>query len=237
MGTGINTILGIALTILVIIIVSALLYGKDKGLLSKVADQAMSLGDRFLPNSAPTQLKQSGKLPGSVTSAQNNFVENIKRASQSESIGYCLFNFDLSGLENYQMQIKEPGVSTRIINPRYAGLLQRKEGEVYINPVIYENAELLLFDAVKYEECIRQSSLEGCKPENMCRKTGIITLSKDKINDKDGLANFMLRLPDKKSFCLIPTHSSRNPFAECDFTSTTISEKCLSEFKTSVSLC
>src|SRR3989338_8775847 len=209
MGSGINTILGIMLVILAIIIISALFYGKDQGLLAKLADRALSLGDWFLPDTAPKELKQQEKLPSNVIQAQNTFVENIKKVTQRTSTGYCTLNFDLSGLEKYEMRINGPGLVTRIVNPKYSGtIISSKAGDVYLNPVLFENAEIYLFDVKKYSLCfgkdgiIEDTKLElfkDCRPENLCYKTTSLILSKNKLNEKYGSARFMISLPDKKT--------------------------------------
>lgn len=239
MGTGINTILGIALVILAIIIISALLYGKDQGLLTKLADQALSLGDWFLPDSAPNQLKQQEKLPSNVIQAQNTFVENIKRATQRTTTGYCTLNFDLSGLEKYEMNIGGPGLVTRIVNPKYSGaVFSSKAGDVFFNPVLFENAEIYLFDVKKYSLCFGKEGIiedtkfelfKDCRPENLCYKTTSLILSKGKLNKNYNSAQFMISLPDKKTFCLIPTHSSWG--GACNTKESTINENCLGKIK------
>lgn len=243
MGTGINTILGIALTVLAIIIVSALLYGKDQGLLSKIADRAISFGDMFLPDTASKQQKQQEKLPSKVVAAQNSFVESIKRASQRNSEGYCLLGSDLSGLDKYEMQIKGPGVISRIVDPRYSGtLISTKEGEVLLNPVIFENAEVLLFDVKKYSLCFGKEGMredtsmelfKDCRPENLCYKPASLLLSKKGIKLKDrgyGALQQILALPDKKSFCLIPMHTTLLG-SGCDIKEETINENCIGKIK------
>lgn len=242
MGSGINIILGIALTILAVIIISALLYGKDQGLLSKLAGQAMSLGDQFLPDTAPSELKQEEKLPSNLLQSQSTFVENIRRATQRSS-GYCTLNFDLSGLGNYEMQINGPGIVTRIVNPKYSytfGIFPKKEGDVLLNPVTLDNAEIYLLKPQKYDDCFRKAAIDSCKPEDICSPANLVVVSKDKVyfnNEAKGLAGFMLALPDKKRYCLVATHSSINPLAECDFTETTMRTKCLPEFKALLPSC
>lgn len=244
MGSGFNTLLAIALTILAIVIISALLYGKDQGLLSRLADKALSVGDWFLPNTAPREMKQDEKLPSKVTQAQNNFIDSIKRAVGKQSTEYCLLNFDLSGLGKYEMLIQGPGITTRIINPKYSytfGVIPKKEGEVLLNPVGFDNAEIYVFNSKNYKFCFerigRLNELEECKPENICYPSELL-ISQGNIkykNNIDKLADFMMKLPNTNRFCFIPTQTSFGNV--CDATDNTINVNCLEDIKKKFSSC
>ena len=232
-----------AILLIFILIFAYALYNPKFGLMQKISKIALG-AERFLPDTAPLELRQDSSLPETAIPTQEKFIQEM--ASYKDEY-HCLLQISsLSGLQDQTLELSNINNGIQVMIGKQAG--KEETGRIKLNPKNIEgNFKLCVIESDAFYNCYI-GSIKDCSKKTYKDVTSV-QLSKDGIT-LDGipfsLNDGLIFKPDTDKLCFVPEHtgvgehwySFVNPARwGCDSSSNSIDSGCTSNLKIIMPMC